>query len=281
MPKSLRKQRVILITGASSGIGRATAHALASSAAQLFLVGRSVERLQAVAAVLRATPLVADLSNPSDIREMMENVRNRADHLDVLVNCAGELAVGAADELGMETAERLMRVNFLGTVAVIHGCLPLLRAGKNPVIVNVSSVAGRMAPPYMAAYAASKFALNGYSDALRQELRPQGIHVGLVLPGPVDTPMVHGRLGGVHYPVPPGIPVLTAQRIAKAIRSVIDHRIPEVIVPRRIAPAVRLGSALPNLVDRFYARLHSFRAPQPAGCHKSIRAAKSDQDSGA
>ncbi len=261
----------MLITGASSGIGRATARALASSGAQLFLVGRSVDRLQAVATALQATPLIADIADPDDVKAMIETVRNRVGCLDVLVNCAGELAVGPADVLGPEAAERLIRVNFLGTVAVIHACLPLLRMGRDPVIVNVSSIAGKMAPPYMAAYAASKFALNGYSHAIRQELGPEGIHVGLVSPGPVDTPMVHGRLGGVHYPVPPGVPVLTADRIAAAVQSVIDQRLPEVIVPRRVAAAVRLSAALPGLVDRLYARLVRGRSVRSGESNKGVQ----------
>lgn len=249
----MKKQRVVLITGASSGIGLATAHALAPSASHLFLVGRNLERLQAVADGLEATPVAGDLSRTADVREILRTVQSRVDRLDVLVNCAGQLETGPADELGPEVAERLIRVNFLGTVSMIHAALPLLRRGKSPVIVNVSSAAGRIAPPYMAAYAASKFALNGYSQALRQELQPQGIHVGLVLPGPVDTPMVDGRLGSIHYPLPPGVPVLPAQRIAHAIRSVVDRRLPEVIVPRRLVAAIRLGSAFPSLVDRLYA----------------------------
>lgn len=150
-----------------------------------------------------------------------------------------------------------MRVNFLGTVAVIHASLPLLRNGRDPVVMNVASVAGRVAPPFMAAYAASKFALIGYSHALRQELRPDGIHVGVVLPGPVDTPMVDGRLGGTHYPLPPGVSVLSAGRVAQAIANAIEQRVPEVVVPRRLALATRLGAIFPAMVDRLYARLNA------------------------
>jgi short-subunit dehydrogenase len=183
---------------------------------------------------------------------MVATVRQRAGRLDVLINCAGQLEVGPAAKLGVAVAERLIRVNYLGAVATIHGCLDLLRRGQAPVIVNVASMAGRIAPPYMAAYAASKFALAGYTHALRQELRPEGIHVGLVLPGPVDTPMVTGRLGGRYYPRLRFVPVLDADQVAQAIVRAAAQRLPEVVVPRRLAVAARLGSAFPKLVDWLY-----------------------------
>jgi len=266
MPNGLnRDKRIVLITGASSGIGLATAYTLASSNSHLYLVGRNKDRLQAVAADVRATAVFADLADPVQIGQIAAEIERLAGRLDLLVNCAGQLAVGRADELGVEAAERLIRVNYLGTVGVIHACLPLLRRGSAPVIVNVSSVAGRVAPPYMAAYAASKFALTGYSHALRQELQPEGIHVGLVLPGPVDTPMVRDRLGGPHYPLPPGTPVLTAERVAKAVVAVVEQRLAEVFVPRRLAAPTRLGSAFPALVDRMYRRISGSRASRGSG----------------
>lgn len=255
-----RDERIVLITGASSGIGLATAYTLRTMASHLYLVGRNGDRLQSVARDLSATAVCADLSDPAQVGKMAEEVGRLAGRLDIVVNCAGQLEVGRAEQLGFEVAERLIRVNYLAAVGVIHACLPLLRRGTDPVIVNVSSLAGRLAPPYMAAYAASKFALSGYSHALRQELCQEGIHVGLVLPGPVDTPMVHDRLRGDYYPLPPGTPVLTAMRVARAIRAVAEHRLPEVLVPRRLAVAARLGSAFPALVDRFYARIDPLRA---------------------
>lgn len=254
------RARVVAITGASGGIGMATAYSLGRFASQLFLVGRSVERLRAVSGDLRASPLVTDITNPNDVRQMAEAIDRKAGRLDVLVNCAGQLEVGRADELGLETTERLLRVNYLGAVATIHACLPLLRKGQEPVIVNVSSVAGKLAPPFMAAYAASKFALNGYTHALRQELGPEGIHVGLVLPGPVNTPMIRGRLGGVYYPLPPGVPTVEPEQVAEAILALIKRRMPEIIVPQRLSAPARLGSAFPRLVDRVYARIHRMAA---------------------
>ncbi|MFZ5814622.1 MAG: SDR family NAD(P)-dependent oxidoreductase [Bacillota bacterium] len=241
-----------LITGASSGIGLATARLLAARGWRLFLVGRSPERLEAAAGNLGARLLEADLAEPGAARRLAAAMEAEADGLELLVNGAGQLEVGPAEG---GAAERLIQVNCLGAIRLIEACLPLLRRGRRPCIVNLSSVAGRIAPPYMAAYAASKAALTAYSHALRQELRPQGIHVGLVLPGPVATPMVQGLLGGPHYPLPPGLPVLRADEVARAVLAVAERRLAEVILPRRLGVAARLASAFPLLVDQLYRRI--------------------------
>jgi short-subunit dehydrogenase len=246
------KNGMVLITGASSGIGFATTQLMARSALQVILVGRNQTRLQALAAEFGATPVVADITNHDEVKQVAEFVQRQVGRLDVLINCAGQLEVGPAECRGVEIAEHLMRVNFLGAVAMIDACLPLLRQANRASIVNVSSLAGRLAPPYMAAYAASKFALSGYSHALRQELRPEGIHVGLVLPGPVDTPMVDGKLGETYYPHPPGLPLLTADQVARGIARVVERRIPEAILPRRADIFARLVSAFPRLADYYF-----------------------------
>src|SRR5690606_41158550 len=103
---------------------------------------------------------------------------------DVLLNSAGQLALGSAEESAPELAERLMRVNYLGLARTVAATLPLLRAGSRRSIVNLSSFAGKLTPPFWSAYCATKFAVQAYSHALRQELRPEGIHVRIVLPGP-------------------------------------------------------------------------------------------------
>ncbi len=273
------RDRAVLITGASGGIGRAAAVAFARAwrgqgAARLFLVGRDADRLKLSAAAVQAiggrqaanraalpavTLLTADVTRPEDVAQMAATVERMTGRLDVLVVCAGQLEVGPAEELGPVVAERLMRVNFLGAVNTIHACLPLLRRGRRPVMINVSSLAGRLVPPHMGAYAASKFALNAYSHALRQELRKDGIRVCLVLPGPVDTAMVKGKLGGPFYSIPRGTPVLSPRQVAGAIVALADHPRREVVVPAWLTPSGWLGSAFPSLVDGLYWATESFR----------------------
>jgi short-subunit dehydrogenase len=248
----------VLITGASSGIGRATARHFARS--RLFVVGRDSQRLTAVSAETGATHMGADLADAADIARVAETIRLAAGRLDVLINCAGQLDVGPAEQLGAEAVERLMQVNFIGAARLIDACLPLLRAAHRPVIINVGSIAGLIAPPYMAAYAASKFALTGYTRALRQELRPEGIHVGLVLPAPASTPMVDGKLHGPYYRVPPGSPIVGADKVARAIVDAVSHRRREVFVPRRLSLLLRLGAAVPFLVDLVWLAMRAVPA---------------------
>jgi NAD(P)-dependent dehydrogenase (short-subunit alcohol dehydrogenase family) len=246
---------VVLITGGSSGIGLAAARQFARVGARVVLVARDPERLAAavesVGSAARALP--ADITSLADTRRIAEDVAAHEGRLDVLVNCAGQFSVGPAEEAGPELAERLIRVNYLGAVNVIHACLPLLRAGPRRSIVNVSSLAGKLAPPYMAAYAASKFALTGYTHALRQELRSEGFHVGLLSPAPVDTPMIEGSVGTRYYPLPPGIGVISAEAAGAALVRLVRRRSSDRTIPGRVSPLARLGLAFPLLVDAVYS----------------------------
>jgi NAD(P)-dependent dehydrogenase (short-subunit alcohol dehydrogenase family) len=246
---------VALVTGGSSGIGLALAKVLAAAGARVFLVARNPERLRDAELAIGgdARGIAADLARPDGAAAALaEMQRAGAKGLDVLANCAGQLEVGPAAEGGPEVATQLMDVNYLGTVRAIDAALPLLRRGRRRSIVNVSSMAARVAPPFMGAYAASKFALNGYTYALRQELRPEGFHVGLVHPGPVMTPMIEGRINTAHYHLPPGIPIVGPERVARAIVRLIERRQQDCTVPGWLGPATRIAAAFPASVDLLY-----------------------------
>jgi short-subunit dehydrogenase len=180
---------IALVTGASSGIGEATARRLATSeGARLVLVARREDRLRALADELGgATVIAADLVEddaPAEIARVVEDEHGR---LDLLVNNAGAAWRGRFGEAGWDNVRRHMELNFDATVRLTEALLPLLRRSAPSAIVNVSSTAGRVARGNSGGYSASKFALAGWSDALHLEERPQGVHVGLVLPGFVAT----------------------------------------------------------------------------------------------
>ena len=179
---------VALVTGASSGIGEATARRLARDGAQLVLVARREARLQELADALGGATVVAvDLTDddaPARVAEAVESAHGR---LDLLVNNAGAAWRGSFADIGWEGVERHMKLNFDATVRLTHALLPLLRRSSPSAIVNVASVAGRVSRARSGAYSASKFALIGWSDSLYGEERPNGVHVGLVMPGFVST----------------------------------------------------------------------------------------------
>jgi NAD(P)-dependent dehydrogenase (short-subunit alcohol dehydrogenase family) len=245
---------VVLITGGSSGIGLATARRFVQDGARVVLAARTADTLHAAAAELgpQARAVPTDMSEPEAVQALVQEIADREGRLDVLVNCAGQFEIGPADQAGPELAERLIKVNYLGAVHAIHAALPLLRQGGRRSIVNVSSVAGKVAPPFMAAYAGSKFALTGYTHALRQELAPESIHVGLVSPGPVDTPMIAGKVRTQYYPLLPGITVITADQVATAILRCVRRRAAEVVAPWHMGGTMRLGQAFPRLIDLAY-----------------------------
>ncbi len=189
---------VALITGASSGIGEATARRLAREPdTALVLVARRGDRLQALAEELGgATVLAVDLLSEDAPRQIREAVEREHGALHLLVNNAGAAWRGRFDDTGWANVERHMKLNFESPVRLTEELLPLLRrtagsgapaGGRRVAIVNVSSTAGRVARPSSGAYSASKFALAGWSDSLRAEEASHGVHVGLVLPGFVRT----------------------------------------------------------------------------------------------
>ncbi len=179
---------VAIVTGASSGIGEATARRLAHTHA-LVLVARRQDRLDALAAQLGgATVVAADLTAddaPDRVKAAVE--REHGGRLDLLVNNAGARWSTTFFEGGFENVQRTMAINFDAVLRLTHALLPLLRASAPSSIVMVSSTSGRLGRAGAAAYSASKFALAGFTDALMLEEAPHGVHVGLVLPGFIAT----------------------------------------------------------------------------------------------
>jgi short-subunit dehydrogenase len=180
-----------IVTGASSGIGEATARRLGADGWKLLLVARREDRLQALAASLPdASVLALDLTAPDATEKVRAAVDDRlAGTLQLLVNNAGGSwpAAFGADDGGYENVRKTMELNFDSPVRLTEALLPVLRASAPSAVVNVASVAGRVARATAGSYGASKAAMIGWTDALHLEERGNGVHVGLVLPGFVST----------------------------------------------------------------------------------------------
>ena len=178
-----------VVTGASSGIGETTARRLDADGFRLILVARREDRLARLAESLRsATPLAVDLTAADAPARVAEGAEQEG-RLDLLVNNAGAAfrAGFGEDRGGVENVRRTIELNFDAVVRLTEALLPQLRRSAPSAIVNVASTAGRVAFPRGGAYSASKFALAGWTEALHLEEQPNGVHVGLVLPGFIAT----------------------------------------------------------------------------------------------
>lgn len=255
----ISNQRV-LITGASSGIGRACAFAFARRGARLLLVGRDVDRLQPVLDKARAPEqhaVSADLTRDEDRARLCEQAVERMGGVDILVNSAGVGLYAPTLETEPEQARYLFELNFFAPLELCRRLAPTMPSGG--AVVNISSIGGKTALPWSGLYSASKFALNGLSDALRMELAPRGVHVLCVCPGHVKTPFREHVLGGS---IPAAVEGqarfhLTPERCAEEVLRGLDRRRGEVVTPWVARALAAASFFFPGVVQRRMQQMHS------------------------
>lgn len=184
----------VLITGASQGIGEALAMEAAKRGCRIVAVARTAALLENLEAHIRheiphakIVTLAGDVTNPADRRAMLEACQSAYGGLDILINNAGIGATGHFAETDFANLRRIFEVNVFGTAELTRLCIPSLRTGIQPLIVNISSALGKRGYPARSYYSSSKFALQGLSDAIRAELAPDGISVLVVSPGLTQT----------------------------------------------------------------------------------------------
>ena len=252
--------RVIAITGASAGIGRATALRLARDGAALVICARRGDRLDAVAAEIRAAggealPIVADVTREDDMSGLVSAAVARFGRLDVMMCNAGFGIAGRIDDITPEQMRRLMDVNYMGTYLAARAALPVFRQQGRGHVIIVSSIVGKRGVPYHGAYAATKFAQVGLAEGLRSELRGSGIHVSVVYPVSTDSEFfdVMTRETGTVVTRASG-PIQDAGVVANAIARAIERPVPEVYPYPTARALVVLNALAPGIADRIVQR---------------------------
>ncbi|MCL5734337.1 MAG: SDR family NAD(P)-dependent oxidoreductase [Actinobacteria bacterium] len=243
---------VCLVTGASSGIGRTTAHRLAGAGARLVLQGRNEEELARVATETGGEPVAMDLAVPEAAEALIAQAKRLVGRVDVLVNNAGAGWEGPVSEMPLELVQSLVALNLLTPIALARMALPEMIAAGRGRIVFVASIAGYLGVRREAVYSATKAAILAFAESLRAETLRTGVAISVVSPGVVDTAFFSRR--GSPYerswprPIAPDL-------VSKAICRAIEEGRPETIVPRGLRTAVRIKALAPSvyraLADRF------------------------------
>ncbi len=189
--------RVVIITGASAGIGAAAARAFAGAGARVVLAARSAEALGRLAAQLPGDPVVVptDVGDPGQCRALVERAAATCGRVDILINNAGVGLAGPAAELDIGDLEQALAVDMLGPLRLAQAAVPIMRRQGRGQIINVSSVLAEQPLPYLGGYAAAKAALERVSEAMRMELRGTGVAVSVLRPGTTRTEFSERRLG--------------------------------------------------------------------------------------
>ena len=252
--------RVIAITGASAGIGRATALRMARDGAAVAICARRADRLDAVATEIvaaggQALPMAADVTRAGDMDAFVARTLGRFGRLDVMMCNAGFGIAGAIDEIGPEQMQKLMDINYTGTYHATRAALPVFRRQGSGHIIIVSSIVGKRGVPYMGAYSATKFAQVGLAECLRSEVVGTGIHVSVVYPVSTETEFfdVMSRETGTAV-TPAGGPRQSVEAVAEAIARAIHRPIPEIYPHAKSRALVILNAFAPGFTDRVVKR---------------------------
>jgi short-subunit dehydrogenase len=266
-PWTLPPEPSVVVTGASSGIGEATAYRFARARARVGLIARRGERLATVAERVRelggqAKVAVADVSVETESKAAIADIENAFSGIDVLVNNAGFGLYAPLQSVRREDLERVFAVNTFGALSCIQAVLPGMRRQGRGLIVNVSSVVGKRALPMTGAYAATKYALQGLSDALRIELAGTGIRVSVVCPGYTATEFSDNVIDyGAARSRPRG-GVMTAEEVAEAIFDCARRPRREIVLTGKGRLVVFLQRFAPAVADWIIGRAVRVELPQ-------------------
>ena len=246
------KDKIVLITGTSSGIGQEAAREFAKKGAKLILVARRKQKLDELEKELKKFNIEimtcpCDISDKSQVKKMSKEVLQKFGSIDILVNNAGFAIYGSVSDLTIEEIESQMATNYFGMVYCIKNFLPSMTERKSGHIVNVASVAASFGLPGIAPYCASKFAMLGFSEGLKHELKGTGIGITVVSPIMVRTDFFdHPSFEKMPKYSPTS---LSAKTVAKAILRAANSPRLEIIVPSVVRGAVWMKSTFPYMIN--------------------------------
>ena len=265
------KGKVVIVTGASSGIGEAAAREFGREGAAVVLAARRVDKLQALAQEVNAmntgaqTLVVqADLSKLEDIQSMIAQTLERFGRIDVLVNNAGFGRLDWLENLDpIKDIQAQMDVNIMGVIQTTRQVLPVMMKQRAGSIINMCSMAGLVGTPTYSIYAATKHAVHGFSEALRREVKPWGIDVSLIYPGGVVTEFTqHAGIKRKTSAQTPKFMLLTAEQVGAAVVRLVRHPRRMLVIPWLWNVTVLMNKLFPGLVD--YTTIKRFTIPERA-----------------
>ncbi|TCS84213.1 SDR family NAD(P)-dependent oxidoreductase [Tepidibacillus fermentans] len=246
------KDKVVVITGASSGIGAEMAKLFAQKGATLILFARSMDKLQQLSSKIAGKHefFSLDVTDSEQVFSRMNQVIQKYAKIDIFINNAGFGIFDSVMDAKLEDIEEMLDVNYLGMVRCVKAVLPTMIKQKSGHIINIASVAGKIATAKAAAYSASKFAVIGFSNGLRQEVASFGITVSTVNPGPIDTPFFDRADPSGNYVKNVEWMMLKPEKVALEVYDVILHKKIDKTIPRIAQIGVKLFHLFPNTFQR-------------------------------
>lgn len=245
------QSKVVVITGASSGIGAVAAKMLSERGATVILTARSLSKLEEVGAQLPGLHklLQLDVTDDSKVASVFAQIYEEFGVVDALINNAGYGVFEYCEQTSIHEFEAMMNVNYLGMVRCTKAVLPHMKNAHRGRIINIASIAGKIGTSKSTAYTATKHAVLGFSNALRQELRPYGITVSSINPGPIDTPFFDIADPTGHYVKNVKWFMLKPEVVAKAMVRAVETGKPEINLPRIAGVGAKLYQLFPRIAD--------------------------------
>jgi short-subunit dehydrogenase len=253
--------KVVVITGASMGIGEAIAKLFADEGASTVLLSRDAARAEAARLRIghtdRTLALSCDVRNREEIDRVISLTLHHFQRIDVWINNAGHGLMDTVANVDMNACRETFDTNFFGTVACMQAALAVMKGQGSGSIINVSSVAGHLPLPFHAVYSATKFAMNAFGKAANVELHGSGIHVTTVCPGYVRTEFAANAIKGSEAKTvrPAAVRGISAERVARAVLRGYLKRKREVVVPWTMHVPIKVYQLFPGIVERVMARM--------------------------